>query len=210
MKAIAALARQCQTCSLAIWAEGPEPVIICICRKGSQGKLLVVEPGDCCASHRLHSRNPHAPKGPPDDPNARYIPLTQGRFAIVDAEDYEELAKRKWFFAGQGKTGYAVSQQSRREKRVWMHRLIMKAPKGLYVDHIDWNGLNNRESNLRLCTAAENSQNRGPIANCYSRYKGVSWHKTNKRWNPTIKACGKRYNLGAFKNGCGNSIRQKS
>lgn len=196
----AGLGRECETCSLAIWAEGAGPVIICTRKKGSHGRLIVVERGDSCANHRPHSRNPQAPQAPRDDPNARYIPLTQGRFAIVDAEDYEELAKRKWFFLAQGKTGYAGSHRSRCKKKVWMHRLIMKAPKGLYVDHIDGNGLNNRKSNLRLCTATENSQNRGPRANCYSRYKGVSWHKTNKRWNPRIVAGGKRYNLGAFKN----------
>jgi len=200
MKAIAKLARQCQTCSLAIWAEGPERVIICTLKEGSQGRLIVVEAGDSCGNHRLQSRNPRVPKGPPDDPNARYIPLTLGRFAIVDAEDYEELAQWKWFFSPRAKTGYAGSYQSRCKKKVWMHRQIMKAPKGLYVDHIDGNGLNNRKSNLRLCTPAQNSQNAGPRANCYSRYKGVTWHKTNKKWEPKIMANGKKYNLGSFKN----------
>jgi len=60
-----------------------------------------------------------------------------------------------------------------------MHRLILDVPDGLQVDHIDGDGLNNRRSNIRMCTAAQNRQNsriqtmRLGIPTT-SRFKGVS------------------------------------
>ncbi|MCH7719226.1 MAG: HNH endonuclease, partial [Chloroflexi bacterium] len=55
-----------------------------------------------------------------------------------------------------------------------MHRLITNAPKGLIVDHIDHNGLNNTRNNLRLCTPEQNDYNRRPQKGSTSKYKGVS------------------------------------
>ena len=79
-----------------------------------------------------------------------------------------------------------------------MHRQILEAPKGVWVDHIDGNGLNNRKSNLRLCSATENACNRRPVPNCHSRYKGVSWHKRQKKWAVRIAKRGKGIHLGSF------------
>ena len=79
-----------------------------------------------------------------------------------------------------------------------MHRQILDAPQGVWVDHIDGDGLNNRRSNLRLCSATENARNRRPVPNCHSRYKGVSWHKRQKKWAVRIGKPKESIYLGSF------------
>ncbi len=79
-----------------------------------------------------------------------------------------------------------------------MHRLIMNAPAGLVVDHIDGNSLNNRKTNLRICTQAQNIHNSRPRRNRSSKYKGVFWNKVNKKWSVSIRKGDKRIYLGGF------------
>lgn len=134
--------------------------------------------------------------------NTKLIPLTQGKFAIVDAEDYEELIKRKWYFAGD----YACTKQSKEEygdskrKALFMHRMINKTPDLYYTDHINGHKLDNRKINLRNCTSAENSRNRNPRKdNVTSKYIGVSWNKRDKIFYATIKINNKSRYIGIFK-----------
>jgi hypothetical protein len=129
---------------------------------------------------------------------SRLIPLTQGKFAIVDAEDYEKLNRYKWHAIRQANTFYAVRRQG--NKKIRMHRVITNAPKGLDCDHIDHNGLNNRKKNLRLCTRLQNSRNQRARKGGTSKYKGVYWHKDQKKWHAGISSCGKSYFLGSFDN----------
>ncbi len=126
----------------------------------------------------------------------RRIPLTRGKYAIVDPKDYEWLVKYKWHANGrQGGILYAVNQ-----KRQRMHRLIMNAPKEKLVDHINGNGLDNRRANLRLATYTQNSWNsRHGIGQGTSRYKGVIWYKRNKKWEAVISVNGRRKHLGYYK-----------
>ena len=86
------------------------------------------------------------------------IPLTQGQFAIVDAEDYEWLSRHKWCAAKSRDNFYA--HRFGDGTIVNMHREIMRAPKGVICDHKNHNGLDNRKSNLRLCTSAQNQYNK--------------------------------------------------
>jgi len=81
-----------------------------------------------------------------------------------------------------------------------MHRMIMHAPKHLCCDHIDHNGLNNRKSNLRLCTNAQNTHNQRIRPNGTSKYKGVSWHRPNNKWVARIAFKRKRMHIGIFDN----------
>ncbi len=87
----------------------------------------------------------------------RLIPLTQDQFAIVDAEDYGWLSRYKWFAVKNRETFYA--QRFGDGTIVGMHREIMRTPKGMVCDHKNHNGLDNRKSNLRLCTSAQNRYN---------------------------------------------------
>jgi hypothetical protein len=102
----------------------------------------------------------------------KMIPLTHQQFALVDDEDFEWLMQYKWslhrpkHYAQNGCRG-------RKPFLVFMHRMILNAPKGVQVDHRDRNGLNNQRSNLRLCTRSENGYNRAANRNSKSGSKGV-------------------------------------
>jgi hypothetical protein len=78
-----------------------------------------------------------------------------------------------------------------------MHRMIARPRKGYIVDHIDHNGLNNRRSNLRVCTPRQHQANRGPCGGS-SRFVGVFFDERNRKWQAHIMAHGKHYYLGLF------------
>jgi hypothetical protein len=129
------------------------------------------------------------------------IKLTQNKYAMVDDEDYDNLNQYKWRYS----LGYAVrttlaKESSRDERRnVRMHRQIMNCDMDLEVDHIDGDTLNNKKSNLRICTHGQNMSNRKSSSVSGSKYLGVSWHKGNKMWQANITANGKQKNLGYSK-----------
>ena len=127
----------------------------------------------------------------------RFIELTWGKYAIVDAEDYDRLNSYKWCAVKEGCSWYAKTFR-RDGFPLPMHRLITDAPKGLFVDHINHNGLDNRKQNLRLCTRAQNNLNQRPYGKT-SRYKGVSRYKRTNRYIAAICYQGKRFHLGYFK-----------
>ena len=125
------------------------------------------------------------------------IKLTFGKVAIVDAEDYDRVSMYNWCAVHDSRCWYAHTFK-RDGTPLAMHRLILNAPKGLFIDHIDHNGLNNRKSNLRLCTNRQNQQNRRPTRNGSSRYKGVHWCNTHKKFRARITHNSKRIHLGYF------------
>lgn len=120
------------------------------------------------------------------------IPLTQGKFAIVDDEDYPELSKYKWYIA----RGYAV--RGFKGKTIFMHKNILNTPNGFQTDHINHNGLDNKRCNLRICTASQNQQNRQHRPDGSSKYKGVWWDKVRKKWKSQIKHNNCMIYLGYF------------
>lgn len=124
--------------------------------------------------------------------------LSQGKVALVDDEDFDWLNQWKWCVMRRKKTFYVVRSARSHSKMAYLHRVILNAPKGMEVDHINGDGLDNRRSNLRLATRAENGRNRHMQVNNKSGYKGVSWYKQYGRWRTTIKVSGKTLNLGYF------------
>lgn len=136
----------------------------------------------------------------------REIPLTRGKIVLVDDEDYEHLAAQNWYATAPNKnkdgvplTWYATRSRwvsgENRMTLVRMHRVILNAPKKVYVDHADGNGLNNQRKNLRLCTPSLNRANSRDAPN-EAGFRGVL--RAHRRWRAQIFANGIRYNLGAF------------
>ena len=138
------------------------------------------------------------------------IITSNGYRVKVDDEDYSELAKYNWKAKRrtEGRTMYAYakiySQEEKRRVQISMHRLIMGFPEGKQVDHIDWDGLNNQKSNLRICTANDNCRWVRPRSN--TGYLGVSRQEYKKNdgtlsvsYKSAIKANGVQYWLGTFK-----------
>lgn len=119
------------------------------------------------------------------------IPLTQGKIAIVDDEDYERLLQWKWHYH---KEGYALNSAIG-----LMHRMIINVPEGMLPDHINGNGLDNRKENLRVVTPAQNTWNTKKASGTRSQHKGVSWHKRKGLWQAQIMKEGYAFHLGYFK-----------
>jgi hypothetical protein len=134
----------------------------------------------------------------------RRIPLTRGRFAIVDVGDYERLSKYKWFAAKNGRSIYArrtvMPNDGRRSNcNIKMHRQILDIPEGKFVDHINHNGLDNRKANLRIVTKMQNNWNRRKRLGIYSsQYKGVTLLKRRGKWQSRIVYKDKEIFIGNF------------
>jgi len=182
---------RCDNCCFSTFAAGSgRAALICRQKKGSEGRWTIRSPLDRCWNF-YPSRAAGAHNGAP-----RLIPLTRGKFAIVDAEDYPRLSQYTWFAEGTDKNCYAVRKAG--GKTLKMHREIMHAPDHLVVDHINHDGLNNRRRNLRLCTFAENCRNTRRTAPSTSKYKGAHWRKRTKKWAAAIRFDNKTYHLGCF------------
>lgn len=132
------------------------------------------------------------------------IPLTKGKFATIDDEDYSKVSHLSWY-ASKEKNGlwYARAYLGRGYKKyssIRMHRLILGMNKQdkRQVDHLNSNGLDNRKHNLRIATNAQNSMNRRKQKGCSSIYKGVYWNKVNRRWLAYIYLNRKKISLGSF------------
>ena len=127
------------------------------------------------------------------------ISLTKGKVALVDDADYEFLSRFKWCAHAITNTFFASRRPTKLFKHELMHRAILSPiPKGLEVDHIDGNSLNNQKSNLRPCTRSQNQWNSRLNSNNTSGVKGVSWYKKRSLWVAHIGVLGKRKTLGYF------------
>jgi hypothetical protein len=120
----------------------------------------------------------------------KYIPLTQGKKAIVDDGDFEWLSKYKW----QVNHGYA----KRDVRCIRMHREIIHASKGIDVDHINGNTLDNRKRNLRLVNDFQQNQNSAIRKDNISGCRGVNFFKPRGTWSARIQYNGKRIGLGTY------------
>ena len=132
------------------------------------------------------------------------IKLSQGKFALVDEEMFEELNQFKWYAFKGNSTFYAVRNitlENRKQKLIQMHRQILELTDiKIYCDHINHNGLDNQKSNLRMCTNAENQRNKKPKTGCVSIFKGVCFHKVANKWVAQITVDDKHIYLGLFIN----------
>lgn len=128
------------------------------------------------------------------------IPLGDGHVAIVYSDTYKRLGLRsypRWKpYTVRGKYTYAVSQGI---FLAYLHRVIMGAKKGEFVDHKNQNTLDCRDDNLRIATRSQNAANsEGRRRHNSSGFKGVTWSQPSRKWAAKITKDGWRYHLGVF------------
>jgi len=129
------------------------------------------------------------------------IPLTQGKVAIVDDEDFEWISDVKWHLAKTRNNSlyYAKTDLVIDGKRtsIRMHQAVVgRAPQDFVFDHINGNGLDNRKENLRIVTRNSNCLNRHsskPRAR-----NGAVWEKQRNKWKVRITINGKTLYLGLY------------
>jgi hypothetical protein len=132
------------------------------------------------------------------------IPLTRGKFAVVDDEDFDELSRYNWHCVTSKKsqTIYAARTATQAErmsgapKFIKMHRQITMAPPRQRIDHKDGDGLNNRRDNLRFATHQQNMFNKSREQRSSAKYKGLARHSTG--WISSIIVNDKAHHLGIF------------
>lgn len=95
--------------------------------------------------------------------------------AKIDIDDLEKVKNYKWGIANGKSTTYVRTHINL--KTVSLHKLITNCPKGYEVDHINHNGLDNRKSNLRVCTSKENIDN-----SVNGRYGYIYYAFAWKKW----------------------------
>ncbi len=132
------------------------------------------------------------------------IPLTQNQVAIIDDEDYERVSKYKWCaqkIVQKWRTFYYAKRafkQDGKHTTIHLHRFLMNPPPGMQVDHKNGNTLDNRRSNLRLATCAQNQRNRRKKGGGLWQYKGVNYVAERRKHLAVISKNGVRYRLGGF------------
>lgn len=129
-----------------------------------------------------------------------FIPLSQGYEAVIDAADVTLVMGFNWTAKVTPWTVYVGRNETLGGKLVLLrlHRVLLNAPLGVHVDHINGDGLDNRRVNLRLATNAENGRNQRRHANNACGFKGVYWHKRGKKWAASIGFNGQNKHLGLF------------
>jgi len=191
--------RSCKSCMyVGHVCDGKRTLYTCTRTSEAPGRVVRVRANGTCAKFRRQpviTQKTSVPEQPTDK-DMRYVPLTKGKVAIVDTSDYDWLSLHNWHV--QSPSGRHYAARRRHDKIITMHREIMLPLDGYVVDHIDGDGLNNRRSNLRICTRQQNYCNRAKAPGCSSQYKGVHRHVRTRKYHASIRCRGERTFLGAY------------
>jgi HNH endonuclease len=127
------------------------------------------------------------------------IQLSKDQIALIDDEDFALISEFNWR-AQQNQDGrwYAMAWNSY-PNFLLMHRYVMAANDGEWIDHRNGNGLDNRKENLRVCTPSENQARKGPQG-ITSLFKGVHWESARGKWKAVVTKDGKSHFLGRYDN----------
>jgi hypothetical protein len=122
------------------------------------------------------------------------VPLSKGKFAIIDDDDFELISKYKWSATepDHRRSIYARTNIKGDDGKYYterMHRLVLGLNKGdgKIVDHINGDGLDNRKSNLRISSHSDNAANVSTHRGNKSGYKGVSFLNDRGYWRTEVR-----------------------
>jgi len=190
---------------------GVSTPLLCTEHPASPGRLREVWPTETCRNFRQAREAMKPRRGKRENVDVRAvdwsssvykcyenscrIKLSDDLFVIVDPEDFEELSEHKWCASRKGGGMVYAMRRDRRGRTIYMHRQIVRAPKGSIVDHKNCRIWDNRRCNLRICTQRQNQMNKGPHGGP-SGYVGV--YPRDDRWEAGITSRGKHYYLGRF------------
>lgn len=97
----------------------------------------------------------------------------KGLKVMLDDEDYFRFKDKKWHLLA---NRYAANGHD------YLHRLIMNAPEGKVVDHLNHNTLDCRKKNLRIVSQTENCKNTRSPGYYFEKWIGM-WHVEYKKVN---------------------------
>lgn len=124
------------------------------------------------------------------------IELTQGRCTKVDDDFPKSILNNKFCVKSCGGKYYASTNI--KGKTVYLHRLITNAPKGMVVDHINGDTLDNQIKNLRVCLSKENTRNQKNHPDKWQKYRGVDYMKAKSKYRARITFNREEIHLGLF------------
>ena len=110
---------------------------------------------------------------------------------LIDLDDIDKVKQYRWHLRD---NGYVICES----KKIRLHRLIMNCPDDKIVDHINHDKLDNRKSNLRICTHQQNNMNVSKHTNNSSGTPGVYRDSRSGKWVAQIRYNYKKISLGSY------------
>jgi hypothetical protein len=153
---------------------------------------------NCFNKHKIQKKNNLIT--PNVTPGIKYIPLTQGKWALVDENDFEEVSKHNWCAIKIKTKKGPIYYAKRPDNGQYMHSFILGMNSGSKLECIHGPGgtLDNTRNNLRIGSRRENQRDRNSSGST-SKYKGVSWNSRANKWAVNIMAGNEYYFLGYFR-----------
>ena len=182
--------------------------VLCDCKRETTVAAIRLKVGKTtsCGCRRI-SDTKMIPIPNSEMPDTILIPLSVGRYALIDQEDYEKVSQKIWYYKQSRNTGYAVWRGCVGDRiiTIWMHRYILGLTdsESTEIDHKNLNGLDNRKDNLRVASPMQNRGNTNKRRdNKWSGYKGVTRNSLRGKttgWIAQITRRGKHVYLGSFR-----------
>ena len=117
----------------------------------------------------------------------------------LDDEPYDQIVQMGKWSASKDRGKFYFHKRISKKDKITLHRFLMGMPQGKYVDHVNGDTLDNRRSNLRICSNAANLRNGSIRTNNKSGITGVRYQADRKKWEAGIKVNYKRISLGRYK-----------
>lgn len=124
----------------------------------------------------------------------------EGKYAKIDKDDFEKLSEYRWWVNRHGYAYTSMKVGYRQYKNIQMHRFILnESNQQVIIDHRNRDKLDNQKGNLNKTDRSFNAMNATQNnSRKLSKYRGVTYHKTQRKWYTQLKFRGHSYNLGSY------------